>query len=176
MKMKKERNNLMKILKILLVSVLFLLLLFQYYPEKAIKSLEISGNYGLEMIYILPAVLILMGLVDVWIPEKYVKKYLGKETGLKGILLAILMGTLPTGPMYVAFPIAAELLKKGAGLRNIIIFLGVWASLKIPQIGVEIQFLGLKFATLRFIFTLISVVFTGIIVEFFNKGERKDVQ
>jgi len=34
----------------------------------------------------------------------------------------------------------------------------------------------LKFATLRFIFTLFSVVLTGIIVEFFNKGESKDVQ
>ncbi|HLV09278.1 MAG TPA: hypothetical protein VKY40_03635, partial [Halanaerobiales bacterium] len=87
------------------------------------------------------------------------------------VILSVILGTLPTGPLYVAFPVAAELLKKGAGLKNIIIFLGVWASLKIPQIGIEIQFLGLKFAFLRFIFTLISVVFTGIIIEYLIKNK-----
>jgi ferredoxin-type protein NapH len=171
----KEKNNLKQIFKILIILTIFLFVLFQYYPEKTSKSLNISWSYGLKMMSILPAVLILMGLVDVWIPNKSIKKYLGKDSGIKGILISILMGTLPTGPMYIAFPIAAELLKKEAGLKNIIIFLGVWASLKIPQIGVEIQFLGLKFAALRFIFTLFSIVFIGIIIEFLNISEEKSI-
>lgn len=62
---------------------------------------------------------------------------------------------MPTGPMFIAFPIAAELLRKKASIDNVIIFLGVWASLKIPQLGVEVQFLGIKFTVIRFILTLI---------------------
>lgn len=103
-------------------------------------------------------------------------KYLGENSGLKGILIAIFLGTLPTGPMYIAFPIAAELLHKKASITNVVIFLGVWASLKIPQIGVEIQFLGLKFAVLRFVLTLISVIAIGLITEYLSKGEVKYVQ
>ena len=67
--------------------------------------------------------------------------------------------------MYVAFPIAAELLRKKASLSNVIMFLGVWASLKIPQLGIEAQFIGLKFSILRFIFTLTSIFIIEFIME-----------
>jgi len=68
------------------------------------------------------------------------------------------MGTLPTGPLYVAFPIAGELLRKRASVMNVVVFLGAWASLKMPQIGVEIQFLGLRFALLRTILTFLGII------------------
>ena len=44
-------------------------------------------------------------------------------------------------------------------------------SLKIPQIGVEIKFLGLKFAFLRAVLILISVTIIGLIIE--GTVERK---
>jgi len=124
-----------------------------------------SSRYLKEMILVFPAVLIVMGLADLWVPTTLVKKYLGQNSSLKGKFIAIILGTMPTGPMYIAFPIAAELLRKKASLSNVIIFLGVWASLKVPQLGVEIQFIGLKFSILRFIFTLISIIIIGIIME-----------
>jgi len=68
-------------------------------------------------------------------------------------------------------PLAAELLRKRASISNIVIFLGVWGSLKIPQIGVEIKFLGLKFAFLRAVLILISVTIIGLIIE--GTVERK---
>ena len=171
----KEGINIKQLIKILILA-LIIAVLFHYYPENVERGVIISRDYGLKMISILPAVLILMGLVDVWVPEKLIKKYLGQNTGFKGIITAIILGTLPTGPMYVAFPIASELLRKKAGLKNVIIFLGVWASLKIPQIGVEIQFLGLKFTTLRFALTLLSVISIGIIIELMCKKRCKYVQ
>lgn len=140
--------------------------------EILVKILSISGKYAIEMILIFPAVLILMGLADIWVPKNLVKKHLGETSGVKGIAIAIVLGTLTTGPMYIAFPIASEMLNKGASISNIIIFLGVWASLKIPQIGVEVQFLGLKFSFLRFVFTIISIIVTGVITEYMCKGGK----
>ncbi|MFW6381627.1 MAG: permease [Bacillota bacterium] len=159
------RENIYKLLKVITGVVILMLAIRWFFPEKINPTLDMSGRYAREMISIFPAVLLIMGLADVWVPSKLVKKYLGQEAGIRGKLLAIFLGTLPTGPMYVAFPLAAELLRKKASLSNIVIFLGIWASLKIPQIGVEIKFLGLKFAALRFVFTLISVIFIGLIVE-----------
>ena len=75
------------------------------------------------------------------------------------------MGTFPAGPMFIALPIAGELLRKKASIDNILVFLGVWASLKIPQLGVEIQFLGLKFTFIRFILTLVSVNLIALIIK-----------
>ncbi|MCF8009337.1 MAG: permease [Halanaerobiales bacterium] len=169
---KKLKKGLSNTLKYLVAITIILIILYQYFPKQIFSSLVISKKYGIEMVTIFPAVLILMGLADVWIPKSLINKYLGKESGLKGILISIFLGTLPTGPLYIAFPIASELLVKKARLSNVMIFLGVWASLKIPQISVEIKFLGIKFAILRFIFTLISIILIGYLIEYIvNKKE-----
>jgi len=65
----------------------------------------------------------------------------------------------------VAFPVAAVLIKKGAKISNIIIFLSAWACIKIPQEMVELKFLGLKFMALRLILTIIFVVIMGLSIE-----------
>ncbi|MEC9490391.1 MAG: permease [Halanaerobiales bacterium] len=162
LKIKDKLFNLFKV--IVFIAILFIVFKI-YLPRYFTTAVVVSARYAKEMIMIFPAVLLIMGLADVWIPSSMIRKHLGQKAGIRGKLLAIFLGSLPTGPMYVAFPLASELLRKKASLSNIIIFLGVWASLKIPQIGVEIQFLGLKFAFLRFIFTLISVVLMGLIIE-----------
>ena len=127
-----------KILWILGIVVLGALALA--YPATMAYGAQITGKYALEMLWIFPPILVLMGIADVWVPKEAIDKYLGRQSGVKGILLSVLLGTLPTGPVYMAFPIAAELLRKKASVTNIMIFLGVWASLKIPQIGMEVQF------------------------------------
>lgn len=159
-----RQQKLFTVLGILALATLLLI-----YPESMTQSARISGKYALEMIWIFPAILVLMGLADVWVPKEAIDKYLGEQSGVRGILISIFLGTLPTGPVYMAFPIAAELLRKKASTTNIMIFLGVWASLKIPQIGMEIQFLGLKFATLRFILTLISILITSFLIGYIEK-------
>ena len=94
-----------------------------------------------------------------------VVKYLGKAAGIKAVFLGILMGSLPTGPLYVAFPMASALLKKGAKISCIIAFLSAWACIKIPQEMVELQFLGPKFMAARLVLTIVLVVIMGILIE-----------
>ena len=146
----------------LLVATVVLLLI---YPDKRTRVTTTSWKFFIEMISILPAVMILMGLFNVFVPKDMVVKYLGKTAGVKAIFLGILLGALPTGPLYVAFPIASALLKKGAKISCIIAFLSAWACIKIPQEMVELQFLGLKFMTLRLILTIVFVVIMGVSIE-----------
>lgn len=123
------------------------------------------GEFLAEMLLILPAVMVLMGLFSVWVPKETVVKYLGKTAGIKGIFLAIIFGALPTGPLYIAFPMAGALVRKGARVSNVIIFLSAWACIKIPQEMVELQFLGAKFMTARLILTVIFVIIMGLLIE-----------
>ena len=46
-----------------------------------------------------------------------------------------------------------------------VVFLGAWAALKIPQIMVEIKFLGIAFTLLRFVLTLVALVLMGLLIE-----------
>ncbi|MBN2557983.1 MAG: permease [Clostridia bacterium] len=134
-------------------------------PETASRTSKVTFDYFKEMILIMPPVFLLMGLIEAWIPKEKIQKWLGSGSGVKGAAIAFALGTLPTGPLYMAFPMTASLIRKGAGIRNMVIFLGSWAALKIPQLMVEIKFLGAAFTSLRFVLTLSALVLIGVIME-----------
>jgi uncharacterized membrane protein YraQ (UPF0718 family) len=140
--------------------------------DVAIRSSQVTFNYFKEMVLIMPPVFILMGLMEIWIPKEKILKWLGNGSGFKGVALSIALGTLPTGPLYIAFPMTATLLRKGASITNMVIFLGSWAALKIPQLMVEIKFLGIAFASLRFVLTLSALVLVGKLMEFILRFEN----
>jgi uncharacterized membrane protein YraQ (UPF0718 family) len=131
----------------------------------AVQSSQVTWDYLKEMVLILPPVFLLMGLIEAWIPKNKIQKWLGSGSGLKGIAISFALGTLPTGPLYVAFPMAGALVRKGASHTNMVVFLGAWAALKIPQLMVEIKFLGIAFTLLRFVLTLAALILMGLLVE-----------
>lgn len=135
-------------------------------PDTAARSALVTWDYFKEMALIIPPVFILMGLMEVWIPKEKIQKWLGSGSGIKGAGIALALGTLPTGPLYVAFPMTSTLIRKGASITNMVVFLGAWAALKIPQLMVEIEFLGLSFTLLRFGLTLLALVLIGLMMEF----------
>ena len=170
------KNKFKKLLIIFATIIIIFSVLAIFYPEKSATGREISFNYLKEIALIFPAVLVLMGLADVWIPQDKVEKYLGNNSGLKGLLLSIFMGTLPTGPVFIAFPLASQLLKKGASIMNVVVLLGAWGSLKLTQIGVEIHFLGLEFAFYRVTLTLAGIIAIGFLTSLLtNPKTNQDI-
>jgi uncharacterized membrane protein YraQ (UPF0718 family) len=163
-------KNILKKWKIALVMLLIYTMVWFLRRETGVASVAVATNYAKEMILIMPAVLLIMGLIEVWVPKERIQQLLGKDSGIKGMALSFALGTLPTGPLYAAFPMSASLLKKGARISNVIIFMGSWAALKIPQLLVEIEFLGLQFAALRFILTLVAIVASGYVIEYLMKN------
>ncbi|MCD6466908.1 MAG: permease [Methanomicrobia archaeon] len=160
---------------VLLGSILIItVVLLSIFPDKKGAVISTSWDFFIEMALILPAVMVILGLFAVWVPKDIVVKYLGNASGIRGIFLAIILGALPTGPLYIAFPMAAALLKKGAKISNIIVFLSAWACIKIPQEMVELQFLGAQFMISRLILTIIFVVIMGLFIEQVIKWNDKE--
>jgi uncharacterized membrane protein YraQ (UPF0718 family) len=147
----------------LLVAVNLLLLAWQ--PALARRSAENSWSFLLEVLMVLPPVMVLMGLLDAWVPRRLVEAHLGKEAGALGAGLAMLLGTAAAGPLYAAFPLALSLQRKGARLANVVVFLGTWATIKLPMILMESSFVGLRFALLRLAFTVPCILATGWLME-----------
>lgn len=135
-----------------------LLALSLTYPPKGKIAGRATWTYMREMLFVFPAVLIAMGLFMVWVNSRTVIKYLGETSGPAGLILAIALGTLPTGPLYVAFPIALMLIKKGARAANVMAFLCSWAAMSIPAELMEFRFLGWRFTLLRFGLTFALII------------------
>ncbi|MGI6035470.1 MAG: permease [Limnochordia bacterium] len=134
-------------------------------PVEGLRALGTVGRYFKEVAFILPPVFVLMGLLDAWVPKETVELHLGHTSGLRGILLSIVLGSAAAGPIYVAFPVAVTLVRKGTRVLNIVVFLTAWAAAHLPMIIVEMRFLGLTFALIRTGLTLIMGVTIGIIME-----------
>ncbi|MBC8175640.1 MAG: permease [Candidatus Marinimicrobia bacterium] len=157
----------------ILVSVVVIaVILLSIFPENTKTTADISGRYFVQMLAILPGIMILLGLFKVWIPKEKICQLLGKSSGVKGVLLSIVLGALPTGPLYIAFPMASALIKKGARVSNIVIFLSAWACIKIPQELVEWHFLGFNFMIARLTLTIIFVWIMAMIMELILKGKE----
>jgi uncharacterized membrane protein YraQ (UPF0718 family) len=146
------------------------------FPAQRQPSINAFRQFLSEMIFVMPAVLVMMGLFGVWVPKEVINSYLGHGSGLLGMVIALLFGTLPTGPLYAAFPLSKGLLDKGASPANVFIFLAAWACIKIPQELVELQFLGWRFTLARFGFTVIVVFALAVVFQWILGKNAKDVQ
>ncbi|MFC0524923.1 permease [Pontibacillus salicampi] len=129
------------------------------------QAFQLTGKSMVDMLFLLPPVLIFVGLLDKWVEKETMIKYMGKNSGIYGIIFGLLLGGIAAGPLYVAFPIAVLLLKKGANLRYIVFFLGVWTTAKLPVVIYEISSFGVKFTFLHISFGLLFYYCLGIIYE-----------
>lgn len=102
-----------------------------------------------EVAVFLPAMFVLVGLFDVWVPRRIVERHVGTTAGPLAIVWMLLLGTVQAGPLYGAFPVAVALYRKGASLRNVFIYLGAFSALKLPMLTFEVGFLGWQFSLAR---------------------------
>jgi uncharacterized membrane protein YraQ (UPF0718 family) len=100
-------------------------------------------------------------------PETIVK-LIGRQSGWLGILLASLIGSITLIPGFVAFPLAAALLKSGAGLTQLAVFISTLMMVGIVTIPLEIKYFGKKAAILRnglaFVFSYIVALVVGVVL------------
>ncbi|MGI6782921.1 MAG: permease [Aminivibrio sp.] len=128
------------------------------FPAAGEKAVGMLGINIATVMGILPPVFILLGLFDTWVPRERVAPHLGEGSGLKGVALALFLGSASAGPLYVAFPVAEVLLRKGASVRNIFIFIGAWSTMRAPMFLFELQNMGFAFGLSRYAASFVGVL------------------
>jgi uncharacterized membrane protein YraQ (UPF0718 family) len=151
--------------KVFLILVILNVVVGAVFPEIGIKSFSLTKQNFVEMISVIPPIFILLGLLDVWVDRATMMKYTGKGSGLKGLLIALLMGSAAAGPLYAAFPIAGIMLKKGSSLFNVFVFIGAWSTTKIPMLTFEAASLGINFMITRLILSVIGIFVIAAVTE-----------
>ena len=167
----------MKIIKRYYLPVLMLLLavlLGVAFPEKQAAIVENMVANVREMVSIVPAIFVLMGLADVYVPRETVVKYMGEKSAFVGSFLAILLGALAAGPLYAAFPIASMMLRKGASFLNMMVFLGAWSTLKVPIFLFETSSLGAAFSITRWVTNVFVILAIAAVINTTVPAEEKE--
>ena len=150
-----------------------IILLRLFYPALGSRSIEISIKSLIEMFIIVPPIFLLLGLFDIWVPRETIVKLMGEKSGLIGISLAILLGSFSAGPLYAAFPVAAVLINKGCKFSNILLFVGAWATTKIPMLLFEAGSMGWQFMITRLAINIPGIIIMAYLVEMIISYKEK---
>lgn len=166
----KNLKFIIKRYKYFLVSLFICILIYLYNIGIGFKIFSTTFSSLIQMLSILPPVMILLSLLDIWVPKKYFIKYMGDSSGIKGIFITFLIAFFSAGPMYAAFPFTAILIKKGVKFSNIIIFLNAWCVAKFSTLLFEMGALGYKFTILRLIIDIPGVIIIGYLIDYMIKS------
>ena len=148
-----------------LVAALGFIIFLFVLPSYREKSLSMIVFQTKTMFLVIPPIFILLGLLDVWVPREKMIRYMGNGSGLKGGVLAFLLGSFAAGPLYGAFPVAAVLMKKGSSFTNILIFIGAWSTTKLPMLLFESSALGPRFALSRLAIDIPGIVLIAFAIK-----------
>jgi len=122
------------------------------------------GTTLLTMMTLLPCAFVLIGLFDVWVKRETVEKHLGAGSGLRGYFWSVLLAGTTVGGLYLAFPVAYSLYRKGARLGVIFAFIGLSGICRVPMSMFEASFLGAGFTAVRLVVSIPLVVLASAIM------------
>jgi uncharacterized membrane protein YraQ (UPF0718 family) len=134
-----------------------------------LKRPEVAGaatNAGVAMMLeVLPrmvAAFLIAGLIQATVPEELIARWMGAESGWKGLVIAMGLGAVTPGGPMMQFPIVASLYKVGVGVGPLMSYLTAWSVLGIHRAIVwEIPFLGPRVVALRLLVSLAFPLFAG---------------
>ena len=144
---------------VVIVSYIFL---FIYDSELFYLCLVFFSNILIKILPIFVLVFVLMTLANYFITPKFILKHI-RERGIKKWIFVIIGGILSTGPIYMWYPLLADLHSKGLGYGLIACFL-YNRAIKIPLLPVMILYFSIQYIIiLTFVMVFISVI-QGIII------------
>ena len=111
------------------------------------------------------------------VPAEFVAKWVGKESGAKGIFIGSVAGMIvPPGGPIVVYAIAAGLIKSGAGYASMVSFVTAYNLLAVHRFPFELTMVGWKFLALRAVSVILLAPLAGFlaigVAALFNKYIR----
>ena len=165
--MSKKRNAQM-LIPMIIMGILAIVLFYVGYQRgdgEHILGLKYAFNMTLQILPLLIFAFIVAGMVQVMIPKELLAKWVGTESGFKGILIGAVAGGLAPGGPYVSLPIVAGLIKSGASVGTMVAFLTGWSLWAVGRLPMEVGILGWKFTAIRLLSTLIFPLIAGFLAQ-----------
>lgn len=139
-------------------------LLYVKEQQQVLQALDLFGRVMQQVLPVLGLVFLLLLLANLLLRPQSVKRYLGKEAGLKGWLASVVAGILSMGPVYAWYPVLSELHSKGMRTALIATFL-YSRAVKLPLLPLMIYYFGLAFTLVLCVNLIIFSIINGAIVE-----------
>jgi uncharacterized membrane protein YraQ (UPF0718 family) len=171
--LKKERRHSGMLIPTVVMGILALVLLtFGYYRGEGqhLTGMKSALSMTVEILPLLIFAFIIAGMVQALLSQGLVAKWVGQESGIRGILIGSVAGGLCPGGPFVSLPIAAGLLRGGAGVGTMVAFITGWSILAVSRLPMEVGVLGWKFTLIRLVSSALFPPLAGLIAEMLFGG------
>ena len=136
----------------IIMGVIAITLLYIGYQKgggEHIVGLKSAGNLLVQIIPLLIFAFIVAGMIPTLIPHEIISRWVGVESGFRGLLIGSALGGLMPGGPFVSMPIVAGLLRTGASVGTMVALITAWSLLAVSRMPMEIGLLGWKFTLIR---------------------------
>jgi uncharacterized membrane protein YraQ (UPF0718 family) len=171
--MTKKRRISNMLIPTLVMAFLAIILLIMGYSKgegQHITGLKSAFKMTTEILPLLVFAFIMAGMIQVLLPQELLAKWIGEESGIRGILLGTLAGGITPGGPYVSLPLAAGFLRAGAGVGTMVAFLTAWSLWAVARMPMEIGIMGWKFTFVRLACTFFFPPIAGFLAQMFFSG------
>jgi len=131
------------------------------------SSINFFFTILIKIIPVLILVFVLMVLTNYFVTSKIVLKYMNKK-GITKWFFVIIAGILSAGPIYMWYPLLADLKNKGLSYGLMACFL-YNRAIKIPLLPLMIFYFSLKYVVVLSLVMIFMSVFQGIVINRFMK-------
>jgi uncharacterized membrane protein YraQ (UPF0718 family) len=162
----------MLISTLLMGGLALILLGIGYYRGEGqhVAGLKFALKVTVQIVPLLIFAFIVAGMVEVLVPREALARWIGAESGFKGILLATLAGGVCPGGPYVSLPIVAGLLRSGASIGVVVAFLTSWSLWAVARLPMEVGILGWRVTLIRVASTFFFPPIAGLIARLMFRG------
>lgn len=143
-----------------------ILLMISYFRDKSktkkalIKSLKSFENIMPQFL----GIIFIVGIMLALLKPEVISTFIGKNSGVLGVFLSSIIGSITMMPTFVAFPTADMLLKNGAGYAQVGALVSTLTLVGVITFPLESKYIGKKAAFLRnFVAFLFSFIVAFII-------------
>lgn len=149
------------------------LLGFGYYRGEGehIYGLKYAFTTLIEILPMLLLAFIIAGMVQSLLPQDLLNRWIGAESGFRGIMVGTIAGGLSPGGPFVSLPIAVGLIKSGASVGTMVAYLTGWSLWAVTRLPLEVGILGWRLTLIRICSTFFFPPIAGWIAQiFFSRG------
>ncbi|MCK4830292.1 permease [bacterium] len=137
-----------------------------------ISGLKSAMNMTVGILPLLISAFIVAGMIQVLLPQELISKWVGVESGMRGIFLGTVAGALTPGGPYVSLPIVAGLLRSGASTGTMVAYLTGWSLWAVSRLPMEVGILGWKLTLIRMASTFFFPPIAGLIAQALFGGAK----
>ena len=115
----------------------------------------------LSMLPMLLAILLLLGIFDVYITKDILLSFFISNNFVDTITGTLLGGVLTGNPM-ISYILGGELTDAGVSLYAVTAFMLSWVTIGLVQLPAEVEVFGLRFTFYRTLFTFITTILVSL--------------